>query len=257
MLDVFLLLAVLVGLACLAAFTPGDDVEKAVRPVNIALLGAIGGALLALTVVAVGLGGVSKRRVHLNMIAAEDVFDGDTIRMGDASLRLWGIDAPERSQVCRDHIGAPYPCGELARNHLVYLLVLEGKLARCGRPDSLFAGKSPPPAPELQETFGRPLVSCEIHENGQSVDLATQIALAGFADVYRDEGKIKTSEQIRSAVTSAQSAKLGMWAGWTLAPEDWRNDKPCRERFKEERWSAPDESGPVQSCALPHEAAEF
>jgi endonuclease YncB( thermonuclease family) len=31
---------------------------------------------------------------------AQSVIDGDTIRIGAATFRLWGIDAPEAKQTC-------------------------------------------------------------------------------------------------------------------------------------------------------------
>src|SRR5690606_39277912 len=91
----FLVFAATVAIFALIAFSPGEAVERAERPVNIALIGAMAGALLALTVVSIGLGGVAKRKVYISTVSAGDVIDGDTIRMGDVSLRLWGIDAPE------------------------------------------------------------------------------------------------------------------------------------------------------------------
>ena len=40
-----------------------------------------------------------------------EVTDGDTIRIGDARIRLWGIDAPERRQTCQGKNGGVYECG--------------------------------------------------------------------------------------------------------------------------------------------------
>ena len=39
------------------------------------------------------------------------VTDGDTIRIGDTRIRLWGIDAPERRQSCQGRNGDAYECG--------------------------------------------------------------------------------------------------------------------------------------------------
>ena len=39
------------------------------------------------------------------------VTDGDTIRIGDTRIRLWGIDAPERRQTCQGRDGCVYDCG--------------------------------------------------------------------------------------------------------------------------------------------------
>lgn len=35
-------------------------------------------------------------------VAAQTVIDGDTVRLGGVTYRLWGIDAPELQQVCQD-----------------------------------------------------------------------------------------------------------------------------------------------------------
>lgn len=34
--------------------------------------------------------------------AAQTVVDGDTVRLNGTTYRLWGIDAPEKQQLCRD-----------------------------------------------------------------------------------------------------------------------------------------------------------
>src|SRR6185295_8109946 len=92
MFGVFLVLALVIGVVSLVAFTPGQTIERIVRPLNLIVLGAIVGGLLALVVAGVGFGNVEKRRVLINVVQKEDVIDGDTIRMGDLSIRLWGID---------------------------------------------------------------------------------------------------------------------------------------------------------------------
>ena len=33
---------------------------------------------------------------------AQTIIDGDTVQQGDKRWRLWGIDAPESRQVCKD-----------------------------------------------------------------------------------------------------------------------------------------------------------
>ena len=49
------------------------------------------------------------------------VVDGDTIWIGEAKIRLWGIDAPESGQTChRD--GQPWRCGEAATEALRRLI---------------------------------------------------------------------------------------------------------------------------------------
>ena len=53
------------------------------------------------------------------------VIDGDTIVLGDTVHRLWGIDAPELGQICKDG----WPAGEKARDFLRVLIM--GQLPVC------------------------------------------------------------------------------------------------------------------------------
>ena len=55
------------------------------------------------------------------------VVDGDGLKIGGQSIRLWGIDAPEIDQICNVN-GRETPCGEDAR-FLLGALVMAGDLA--------------------------------------------------------------------------------------------------------------------------------
>ena len=46
------------------------------------------------------------------------VIDGDTIEIHGSRIRLFGIDAPESSQLCRDEDSKQYRCGQQAANAL-------------------------------------------------------------------------------------------------------------------------------------------
>lgn len=182
MFDILCVATVIVAIACLVAFTPGEAVERAVRPFNIALLGAVIGALIALALVGVGFGGAVKRKIYIGTVTAADVYDGDTIIMGDVSLRLWGIDAPERKQACLPPHDAEM-CGAISRGYLSNLV--EGQLLVCVKPNGADG--------ELRETFGRPLVECVRQHDGTNI--GKELVRAGCADLFRDNGKIKSSYQ--------------------------------------------------------------
>jgi endonuclease YncB( thermonuclease family) len=221
MFDAFLILAAVVAIVALVAFTPGEGVERAERPVNIALIGAIAGGLLALLVASVGFGGVAKRKVYLNTVAAEDVIDGDTIRMGDVSLRLWGVDAPEQDQLCRNASGQPFPCGDVAGQHLAELIA--DKLVWCGPPLTP-EGRRLPPAdmPVPTETSGRPIVMCWVRSGGEETDIARAMARDGYAHLYEDAFGVKSIYM--DDVGEALRTRAGLHAGELLPPWLWRND---------------------------------
>jgi endonuclease YncB( thermonuclease family) len=230
MFDAFLVLAILVAIVALIAFTPGEALERAERPVNVALIGAIFGGLFALLIASVGFGGVAKRKVYLNTVSAADVIDGDTIRMGDVSLRLWGIDAPESDQLCRAASGEPFPCGGAAGDHLATLIA--DKLVWCGPPIS-DDGRNLAPAdlPVPRETYGRPIVTCRVRAGGAETDIAQTMARDGFAHLYEDADGIKSSYQ--ADVEQALRARAGLHAGDFLPPWLWRNDPAARCGFLE------------------------
>jgi len=75
-----------------------------------------------------------------------DVIDGDTIRIDDVYVRLFGIDAPESEQTCKDRQGELYRCGLLAT------AVLEEEVG--GRSVTCF--------PIETDHYGRTVATCEV-----------------------------------------------------------------------------------------------
>ena len=50
------------------------------------------------------------------------ITDGDSIEIGSTRIRLFGIDAPEGVQTCRDQTGASWRCGDSAAAKLRELI---------------------------------------------------------------------------------------------------------------------------------------
>jgi endonuclease YncB( thermonuclease family) len=53
-----------------------------------------------------------------NLAGQASVVDGDTLEIHGTRIRLWGIDAPESSQLCRGEDSLQYRCGAKAANDL-------------------------------------------------------------------------------------------------------------------------------------------
>jgi endonuclease YncB( thermonuclease family) len=53
-----------------------------------------------------------------DMTGQANIIDGDTLEIHGTRIRLWGIDAPESSQLCRGEDSEQYRCGAQAANDL-------------------------------------------------------------------------------------------------------------------------------------------
>ena len=128
------------------------------------------------------------------LVGEPRVIDGDTIEIADRNIRLAGLDAPERSQLCRDGKGRDYACGRLATDYLSFL-TRDGQTTCRGR------GK---------DRYGRVIGDCRA--NG--VDLSEAMIRRGWAVAYLgDYGDVEAE---------AMEDGVGLWAGEFVRPADWR-----------------------------------
>lgn len=137
------------------------------------------------------------------------VHDGDTIRIGRTSVRIWGIDAVELKQNCR--LGdASVPCGEMARDAL--LRIIDGQEVTC-----FPKGKS----------YSRIVGTCYVAGR----DVADEMIRLGMAYDYArySHGYYSGSEN------QARQTSLGLWAMETQNPAVWR---ACHLRAKDKRPAA-------------------
>lgn len=127
------------------------------------------------------------------------VIDGDSLRMGERTIRLQGVDAPEYRQNCRDGAGAEWPCGRAAR----------AALERLARSPGLACES------HEQDRYRRAVARCRTAEG---VDLARAMVAAGWAVVlprHALPGYHRAEER-------ARSAGRGIWRGEFDRPADWR-----------------------------------
>lgn len=119
--------------------------------------------------------------------------DGDTLRIGDARIRLLGLDAVELEQMCSDAAGADWPCGREARSFLA----------------SLVAGETTTCAADGRDRYRRILARCDV----QRLDLGEQLVRAGWAVADLEYGL---------ALAEARLKGHGIWSGRFDDPAEWR-----------------------------------
>jgi endonuclease YncB( thermonuclease family) len=127
-----------------------------------------------------------------------DVIDGDSLRIGDVEVRLFGIDAPESDQICRDDRQQPYKCGLLATSALEQMI---GDL-----PVTCYVMSG--------DRYGRTVAICEV--NGR--DLGEALVRQGMAVAYRHY-----SVRYVEAEEEARRDHRGLWAGQFDNPAEWRH----------------------------------
>jgi len=122
------------------------------------------------------------------------VIDGDTLEIHGARIRLWGIDAPESSQLCRSDESLQYQCGAEAANEL----------------DAFIARRPVDCSPVSLDEYGRTVAACSV----DGVDIAEWLVRNGLAldwPLYSN-GKYDKSQ------SEADHAGHGIWAGSYVAP---------------------------------------
>lgn len=128
------------------------------------------------------------------------VVDGDTLRVGGVTVRLAGLDAPERGQECQRADGSRFDCGEAAARHMATLV--QRRAVAC---DTLG-----------RDRYGRVIGVCR----AEGIDLAEAMVAAGWA-VALPEGS-RGQARYGLAEAQARSSRQGLWAGWFETPEAWR-----------------------------------
>lgn len=124
------------------------------------------------------------------------VIDGDTLDVGGVRVRLHGVDAFERGQVCDLPTGG-WPCGAAATTAMRSRA--EGRRLVC----------------EVRDTdrYGRKVSRCE----REGVDVARALVEDGLALAYR-----RYSADYVAAENAARARRAGAWAGSFDRPEQWR-----------------------------------
>ncbi|MDC0046398.1 thermonuclease family protein [Candidatus Pelagibacter sp.] len=142
------------------------------------------------------------------VIGQAHVIDADTIKINSVKIRLHGIDAPEKKQICKKpyftlffiSISKSYSCGDVSTNALTKKINKE-KIS-CKIIDKDF--------------FNRSIGVCF----KGNLNLNSWLVSNGYAVAYRKYSKDYISEEL-----DAKENKKGLWQGKFEMPWDYRKSK--------------------------------
>ena len=143
---------------------------------------------------------------HFNVFAHDfisgnpRIIDGDTIKMNGISIRLHGIDTPEKKQKCKDINNKFYDCGEMATRRLES--IIGSNLVECKKKD--------------KDRYQRIIGECFV--NGENVNALMVKEGMGIAYRYYSNDYIEEEE-------FAKINKRGIWSGQFIEPYQWRKGK--------------------------------
>jgi endonuclease YncB( thermonuclease family) len=129
-----------------------------------------------------------------DLIGQASIIDGDTHEINGTRNRLWGIDAPESTQLCRGSDSLQYRCGAQAANDL------DGFIAQ--RPVSC--------TPITLDRYGRTVAAFSV----AGVDLGDWLVRKGLALDWPQYSKGKYG----AAQRDAEQAERGVWSGSYVEP---------------------------------------
>ena len=135
------------------------------------------------------------------------VIDGDTIKINNHKIRLYGIDAPEKKQLCKRiffnisflSFEKKYLCGEVSTKKLKKLV--NNKKIKCH-----IKGK---------DRYKRKLAICFKHK----LSINSWLVRNGYAVAYKKYSKKYLDEEF-----DAKNDKLGIWQGTFEMPWNWRKN---------------------------------
>jgi len=137
-----------------------------------------------------------------DIVGQASVIDGDTIEIHGKRIRLWGIDAPESSQLCRNDDSNLFQCGRAAATALAGILWVIKRPVIC--------------SPVAQDQYGRTVATCTIGTPGP--DIGQWLVANGHALDWPQYSKGK----YEGAQRGAQKAERGIWAGSFVEPWQYR-----------------------------------
>ena len=138
------------------------------------------------------------------------IIDGDTIKIANERIRLYGIDAPEKNQICIGLSGESYNCG-LSSTRFLKVLINNSTKVECSYTNL--------------DRYGRIIGKCISYtkiENKKDepfpLPLNYWMVVSGHAVEYKRYSRGEYSK----AEKTAKKEKKGLWKGEFDRPEKWR-----------------------------------
>src|SRR5215510_15313222 len=131
-------------------------------------------------------------------VGQASVVDGDTLEIHGIRIRLWGVDAPESTQLCRGEDSLQYRCGAQSANDL----------------DAFIARRPVNCSPLNLDPYGRTVATCSVG----GTDLGEWLVRQGLALDWPQYSKGRYA----GAQNSAIEAGKGFWRGSFVAPWTFR-----------------------------------
>lgn len=132
--------------------------------------------------------------------------EGDLLLVEGTSVRLMGIDAPDRGELCKNRYGHELDCFRIAKD--VLDAMVKGEVVDCTIAE--------------RDRTGQRLGECRV----RGVDLGAAMVSRGWAFAYAS-----LSPAYQSGEAYAQSHRYGLWAGIVEKPWQWRS-RMQRERAR-------------------------
>ena len=133
------------------------------------------------------------------------ITDGDTIKIGKEKIRLFGIDAPEIKQICKNKNNNSYACGEVSRDALRDLIKKSALKIYCYYSE--------------RDRYNRIIGECFLGAIS-AFNINANMVFTGQAVAY-----LKYSKKYLIDQNHAKDSKWGLWAGTFEMPEEWRKKK--------------------------------
>lgn len=129
--------------------------------------------------------------------------DGDTLAVGETRIRLYGMDAVERTQTCSIN-GEAWACGEAAKRALAEFLQLGQLSCRATGTD----------------VYNRTVANCRVG----GMDLSLAMIESGLAVALPD-----APQSYFKAEAQQREARNGIWRSGFVAPAEYRAANPPSE----------------------------